>query len=299
MKSLSHHEKLVLSKICKLELRSLESVFVNDVKDDETQALLKNEEFKKDFIDNLLDSYNYFKRLEVDPSLFFEIEEYDGAILYKVLKLLSNYRSVSQDILSASKSLIRRLEKMGYEEEIPQKVFSEKILVDGENKKVEYKSSLLYSFKKLKGSIDVSYKVAKAICAFMNSEGGQVIIGIKDNSEIQGIDFDYGLFEGDAFKKRDHFKLAFDNLVSHFFDYSVWTLIHTAIEEVNGKDICIISVDFSPNGPVFLRNRIMNNETKKYDIIKKEFYFRGEASTLPLTDIEELVNYVLNKWPQK
>jgi len=230
----------------------------------------------------LLDTYNYFKRLEVDLSLFFEIEDYDGSIVYKILKLLTKEKVVALEEIEAYESLIERLEELGYEDENEGEIFSVEVLKNGESKNIEYKPSLLYSFNKLKGSIDVTYIVAKAICGFMNSDGGKVIIGVNDNGTVQGINYDYNLFEGDILKKRDRFKLAFDNLVSHFFDYSVHALIHTEIVNNEGKDICVISVDFSSYGPVFLRNRSLNKETNKYDIKKKGILYQRRSFNITI-----------------
>lgn len=160
------------------------------------------------------------------------------------------------------------------------------IIERGESNQVEFKPCLLYNFKTQAAGIGVKYIIAKAICGFLNSNGGVLFIGVNDNGKIQGLEkYDYSLFHGE--NEKDKLLLELDSLLTYFFDLSIKPLVNSSIENVNGKDILVIDVTESYK-PIFLRN-------KKNELIDKEFYIRMNASTRQIVDKEEMVEYVFNK----
>lgn len=160
----------------------------------------------------------------------------------------------------------------------------ENIISRGESNQIEFKPTIIYNFDTGKGSIKVKYRIAKVICSFLNSNGGTLFIGVKDDGTVQGLDYDYSLFESG---QRDKVLLELDDLISRYFGSGRKPLVNGFIEEVDGKDILIIEVSSSAK-PVFLNNH--------YDgIPKKEFYIRMHASTRILTDVEEIVDYIVNR----
>jgi hypothetical protein len=110
---------------------------------------------------------------------------------------------------------------------------------------------------------------------------------VNDNGSIQGMEnFDYSLFQG--VNEKDKILLELDSLLAYFFDLSIKPLVNSSIENIKGKDIFVILVTES-HKPIFLKN-------KKYDRIEKEFYIRMNASTRQIYDIEEMVEYIFNKY---
>jgi len=59
-----------------------------------------------------------------------------------------------------------------------------KIIQRGESNQVEFKPSLLYNFKTGKAGLSPKFYTAKTICAFLNSNGGVLFIGLTDKGEI-------------------------------------------------------------------------------------------------------------------
>jgi len=159
----------------------------------------------------------------------------------------------------------------------------EKIIQGGESNQVEFKPSLLYNFFTGKGGIGVKGIIAKAICAFLNSNGGLLIIGINDKGESKGLSFDFSLSEGK--NEKDFFKLEFDEMLGRFLSFSVKSNVSAKFFRRNEKDIFVVTVTPSKRRPVFLKGQ--NG---------KEFYVRGEASSRQITDMEEVVNYCIEKW---
>jgi len=93
-------------------------------------------------------------------------------------------------------------------------------LIDGgENNHVEFKPCLIYNFNTKKGGIGVKAYIAKAICAFLNANGGFLFIGVKDNGEAQGLDYDFNLSNGK--NPLDFFMLEFDQMLRHFIGFKL------------------------------------------------------------------------------
>lgn len=162
----------------------------------------------------------------------------------------------------------------------------EEIINEGESNQVEFKPALLYNFSTGKGGIGVKGIIAKAICAFLNSNGGFLIIGVTDKGEAQGLSYDFSLAEGK--NEKDFFMLEFDQMLEHFLSFSIKSNVSGQFYQLNGKDIFVVAVTPSKRRPIFLKGQ--NG---------KEFYVRGEASSRQLTDTEELVNYCIEKWGQQ
>lgn len=159
------------------------------------------------------------------------------------------------------------------------------IIANGEGETVEFKPTLSYHFtnRTWEGKHEVNYKISKAISAFLNSKGGLLFIGVKDNGEVQGLDFDFKLTDKE--NKKDYFKLDFDRLIEKFLGFSVKALVNSDFADIEGKTIFVVEVKPSITRPVFL----------KAQENKKEFWVRGNASNRQLTDIEEIINYWLDR----
>jgi hypothetical protein len=160
----------------------------------------------------------------------------------------------------------------------------ERIIENGEGEVIEFKPTLSYHFTKKtwQGKYEVNYKIAKAICAFLNSKGGLLFIGVTDKGEPQGLDFDFNL--ADKENKFDYFKLDFDRILENFIGIFVKPIVNIEFIEVKGKQICVVKVDPSKE-PVFL----IAEESKK------EFWVRGNASNRQITDLDKIVSYLSNR----
>lgn len=159
----------------------------------------------------------------------------------------------------------------------------EDLIKGGETNQVEFKPTLLYNFSTGKAGIGIKAIIAKTICAFLNSNGGFLFIGLTDEGKTQGLDFDFKLADGK--KPTDFFRLEFDQMLVHFLSFSVKTNVEADFYERDGKDVFVVTVRPNKRRPIFLKGQS-----------GLEFYVRGEASSRRLTDIEELVNYCLDRW---
>ncbi|MEW6713085.1 MAG: ATP-binding protein, partial [Candidatus Riflebacteria bacterium] len=104
----------------------------------------------------------------------------------------------------------------------------EKIIAAGENEKVEFKSTLRWNMIADKADKAIENSALKTIVAFLNTEGGTLFVGVKDDGTILGI-------EKDQFLNEDKYLLHFANLINdrigkHYIEHIEWGL-----REVQGK----------------------------------------------------------------
>ncbi len=179
-----------------------------------------------------------------------------------------------------------------------------KLLKEGESFHTEFKSSSLWSLTynplQLKESKSFELReygqkaskviIAKSIAAFLNSEGGNILIGIKekkgeDNFEIVGI-------QEEMKKTRDpgtdgYKRMLIDEVIKNFFPSKIFNHLNEfiSIEFVyfEEKIICWIKIKKSTSR-VFLK------------IQDKEFFMIRVDSENRTLEGEKLVDYCMRKW---
>lgn len=157
----------------------------------------------------------------------------------------------------------------------------EELITGGENNYVEFKSSLRWDLKAENVNKELEYVIAKTIVAFLNTEGGTLIIGVNDEKEIIGIENDYKTFGKK--QNQDGFMLKLSDIINNYIGKEFHQYINSRITKVESKDICIVSISKS-NLPSYCK---INNSDK--------FFVRAQASTEPL-GYQEAVEYIKAHW---
>jgi len=154
------------------------------------------------------------------------------------------------------------------------KIDSIKELINkGENKQIEF--------------IEVNDKtaIAKTLCSFLNNDGGQILIGVKDNKSVIGIP-----------NAKSVAKILNDFLISQIVPESS---INVLIENIENKDIIVIEVIIGSKQPyvfqgtIYVRKGIktvMANATDVTSLINKreEANLHWERQTTVGADISDL-----------
>jgi type I restriction enzyme, R subunit len=144
------------------------------------------------------------------------------------------------------------------------------LIARGESKTLEFKSTLRWNMKEnRKDSERVTYAVLKTIGAFLNTEGGDLIIGVNDRKEIVGID-------QDQFENEDDFMLHLAQVVRNGLGDRASTCIDPRVQKVNGKSVCLVACQRSPE-PVFLKWKGVVRDAPEGD-----FYVRSGPGTVKL-----------------
>ncbi len=156
------------------------------------------------------------------------------------------------------------------------------IINQGEGDSVEFKSSLRWDLKTKNVNKELEQEVVEAVVAFLNTNGGTLLIGVADDGEILGIGRDYQTFGRK--KNWDQLILHLNNLLySTYGSKDLSRLIKIKRHVVQGKDVCIVSVQPSP-APVWVK--IKN---------ASEIWIRVNASSQALSAKETLA-YVQQRW---
>lgn len=155
------------------------------------------------------------------------------------------------------------------------------LIKKGENNFVEFKSSLRYCYREEKKMDYIEKAIAKTINAFLNSEGGNLFIGVDDNGNILGLDNDFKTFGKN--NSKDRFLLKFDNIIRDYLGNENITDIEGQFIQVENREIFWVKVQPSSR-PVFMKGG--SNE---------EFYVRGSASSQPY-EMREALDYIERHW---
>ena len=158
------------------------------------------------------------------------------------------------------------------------------IIKTGETKEIEFKSSLRYCLREKKPMPHIEHSAFKNIAAFLNTDGGVLLVGVEDNLNIIGIDTtDYPTFKESD--KNDAFLKHFDNLLGKFLGNDFNSIVSIDLESVSGRKVAKICVKKKAPEPVFLKQKGK----------AEEFYIRRSASAVALS-AKEMLNYTKIHW---
>ena len=123
---------------------------------------------------------------------------------------------------------------------------AEELLKLQESKTLEFKSSLRWNLKEdRKDDRHVTHAALKTIAAFLNTEGGDLLIGVADDRKVLGI-------EHDRLETDDKFMRHLAQAVRNGLGDAAGTCIDPKTQIVDGKTVCLVSCQRSPE-PVYLR----------------------------------------------
>ena len=91
----------------------------------------------------------------------------------------------------------------------------------------------------------MTHAVLKTIAAFLNTEGGDLLIGVGDDGSIVGI-------ERDRLESDDKFMRHLAQVVRNGLGDRAGTCIDPKMQIVQGETVCVVSCQRSPE-PVFLK----------------------------------------------
>jgi hypothetical protein len=146
---------------------------------------------------------------------------------------------------------------------------------EGESYLVEFKPGLV---NWTNSDRNIELEIAQTLCAFLNSKGGYLFIGIADKEKkVFGVSF--------PDNSKDKFLREFTRIKARHLPAYLAHSINGEFYTIDDKTIFVITV-FPSFDPVFIR--IKDDQNK---LITKEFYIRSDASSRHLYDIEEVVRY--------
>ena len=163
---------------------------------------------------------------------------------------------------------------------------ADELIKQGESKTLEFKSSLRWSVKENRQDDKlVTHAALKTIAAFLNTEGGDLLLGVADDGKVVGI-------EHDAFQNDDKFMLHLAQVVRNGMGDRAGTCIDPRMQVVDGKTVCLVSCQRSPE-PVYLKWK--GTETSS----DGDFFVRSGPGTIRLSP-DSAAEYVRTRFsPQR
>lgn len=152
----------------------------------------------------------------------------------------------------------------------------QELLVGGETQSVEFKASFQWDYRLQKRNKDLHEPVMKNLTAFMNTQGGALLIGVDDDGVALGLEPDYatlGKKNSDGFE--NVFNMAFNKMIGPEYRQYVTVSFHTIAD----KEICMLFAGPSAD-PVYLKDKG-----------EERFYIRTGNSSQPLT-VSKAVDYI-------
>jgi hypothetical protein len=148
------------------------------------------------------------------------------------------------------------------------------LIQKGENHRIEFKETMIWDVHREQANTELREEAVKEICSFANSDGGTLIIGVEDKEkEVKGIERDLNVLQDG----RDDFELQLNQEIrERLGEHFASTYTQVTFEEIEGKTVCVVSVEQSPN-PVY------------YD--ENDFYVRigSSATALSIPDANQYI----------
>lgn len=176
--------------------------------------------------------------------------------------------------------MILRFKGMDYNRGINKVSDLKELIKQEEHEMLEFKSTLRWDIKGNKVNKLMEKSVFKTVAAFMNTDGGSIVLGVGDKKNLVGLEYDYAsLGKPNSDGLENHFSHVFHSMIGSQFRYKV-KLNWVAYQ---GKECCIINVGPS-SVPVYLR---YNG--------REEFFIRTGNATTSL-ELSEATAYMKKRF---
>ena len=153
------------------------------------------------------------------------------------------------------------------------------LIQKGESGTLEFKSTFSVCMKGLVDKKIIELACLKTIAAFLNSNGGHLLIGVSDEGNIIGLERDLKLKQN----KKDKFLLYFKNQIKTKIGEQFYPFINSEMVKIDNKDVLMIECKRSKTACF---------------IDSKDFYVRTNPATDKLEGVK-LVNYINNHFKDK
>jgi hypothetical protein len=147
------------------------------------------------------------------------------------------------------------------------------LINQGEGAQIEFKSTVRTNLKTGKKGKEIEFAWLKSVVAFMNSNGGTLLVGVEDSGNITGITVD-------AFENSDRCLLHIKNLINQHIGAEFSGFLDISLLTTDNLDVVMMKIQRAGQ-PVFLK--IGKNE---------EFYIRSGPSSIKLSP-SQMISYVL------
>jgi len=157
------------------------------------------------------------------------------------------------------------------------------LLKKEENEKLEFKSSLRFDYRINRPDRNLERSAMKTIAAFLNSHGGNFIVGVNDQRMPVGLEKDYRTLQK---KDRDGFENHFTQIFNAMIGPEFRSHVHLRFTKIRNAEICHIKVEPSPR-PVYF----------KFD--EHEYFYMRTGNITASLKLSEIESYIRSRWPDR
>ena len=127
------------------------------------------------------------------------------------------------------------------------------LIMGGETEKVEFKSTLRWNIHAKRNDVKIENQCLKSVAAFLNSDGGNLLVGIEDDGNVLGLAID-------KFRNEDKLLLHWHNLLREYVGADMAHTIRTSVCILEGKQVLLVQCG-SSSRPIFVHR---DNEESFY-----------------------------------
>ncbi|WP_326685021.1 DUF262 domain-containing protein [Streptomyces microflavus] len=124
------------------------------------------------------------------------------------------------------------------------------MIAAGESQGTEFKASARWNVHTQQADKSLRHNIVKAVCGFLNGEGGNLYIGVADDGAVLGIENDLTTLESQA--SVDGYELFVRQLLDSSLSTPTATTVRVRFPEISGNVVCQISVA-AAGKPVFAK----------------------------------------------
>jgi hypothetical protein len=236
----------------------------------------------------LLEWHDNISISDTAPSEYFE--KYKEELGMEIMDKMSYWHALPVDWVSMTydeflierRKLMSKLIKDGFNRlskgsiKIKRATTLEDMVAQGEGPYTEFKSTLRVNLHTNLKDPKMEHAVLKTLCGFLNSDGGNLIIGVADNGDLVGLDID-------GFPNEDKMDLHLGNLIKNRMGPETMLHIKPKFEDYKGSRAFIVECKQSKI-PVYLKT---NNE--------EEFFIRAGGSSAKLHP-SQMMEYIKQRF---
>ncbi len=133
--------------------------------------------------------------------------------------------------------IIRELARMvAYYLRSQEQVSTIELIDKGETEQVEFKSSMRWNAKSGTSDHLIEQAIIRTIAAFLNTKGGTLLVGVRDDGKVVGIG-------SDRFENSDKMMLHLTRLIKQRIGTLHMRFIRFEVEEIDGEHVLRVDVD--------------------------------------------------------
>jgi hypothetical protein len=146
----------------------------------------------------------------------------------------------------------------------------------GESDSVEFKSTLRTNLHTGQQDKRIETAVLKTLTGFLNTDGGELFVGVSDEGTPFGV-------EADGFPNEDKMNLHLVNIVNRSMGEKAWVALHANFDDYEDARVMVVHCEQSPF-PIYLK-----------DGDRERFYVRTGPATKELSG-EEMLSYIKHRF---